>query len=252
MNAHKATAVSIPSRKTIAESDRERVIQEFTHVVKSMAHRLAFRLPAYMDAEDLMSVGIMGLMDAMDKYDPTREAKFKTYAEFRIRGAMLDEIRSMDWIPRSVHERIALLQRTYSELLHRLGRPPTDQEVGKELKMSPTELDDFLTRSRGAVVISLDDLGVQDADGHKIINVLTDSNQPDPLSLLVSERARHVLETAIHELPEKERTVLSLYYFEELTMKEIGQALKVTESRVCQIHSKAILHLKARLQPVDV
>ncbi|MCS6326870.1 MAG: FliA/WhiG family RNA polymerase sigma factor [Nitrospira sp.] len=251
-HARKALAAGNAPRRVIEEADRERVIQEFTHVVKAMAHRLAFRLPAYMDAEDLMSVGIMGLMDAMDKYDPTREAKFKTYAEFRIRGAMLDEIRSMDWIPRSVHERITLLQKTYSELLHRLGRPPTDQEVGKELKMSQEELDEFLTRSRGAVVISLDDLGVQDADGHKIIIMLTDSNQPDPLSMLVSERARHVLETAIQDLPEKERLVLSLYYFEELTMKEIGQALKVTESRVCQIHSKAILHLKARLEPVDV
>ena len=252
MDARKMSAVRNAPRRVIAEADRERVIQEFTHVVKAMAHRLAFRLPAYMDAEDLMSVGIMGLMDAMDKYDPTREAKFKTYAEFRIRGAMLDEIRSMDWIPRSVHERITLLQKTYSELLHRLGRPPTDQEVGTELKMSAEELDEFLTRSRGAVVISLDDLGVQDADGHKSISVLPDSNQPDPLSVLVSERARHVLEAAIQDLPEKERLVLSLYYFEELTMKEIGQALKVTESRVCQIHSKAILHLKARLEPVDV
>jgi RNA polymerase sigma factor for flagellar operon FliA len=251
MDVRKAAVTGPTPRKVIAEADRERVIREFTHVVKAMAHRLAFRLPAYMDAEDLMSVGIIGLMDAMDKYDPAREAKFKTYAEFRIRGAMLDEIRSMDWIPRSVHERITLLQKTYSELLSRLGRPPTDQEVGKELNMSAEELDEFLTRSRGAVVVSLDDLGVQDADGRKIIGMLTDPNQPDPLSVLVSERARHVLESAIQELPERERTVLSLYYFEELTMKEIGQALKVTESRVCQIHSKAILHLKARLQPVE-
>ncbi len=251
MHGRKAgTTRSVP-QKAIEESDRERVIQEFAHVVKAMAHRLAFRLPAYLDAEDLMSVGIIGLMDAMDKYDPKREAKFKTYAEFRIRGAMLDEIRSMDWIPRSVHERIALLQKTYSELLNRFGRPPSDQEVATELRMSAEELDEFLTRSRGAVVISLDDLGVHDPDGTKIVSMLTDPNQPDPLSVLVNDRERKVLESAIQELPEKERVVLSLYYFEELTMKEIGQALKVTESRVCQIHSKAILHLKARLQPVD-
>jgi RNA polymerase sigma factor for flagellar operon FliA len=111
MDARKMSALRNAPRRVIAEADRERVIQEFTHVVKAMAHRLAFRLPAYMDAEDLMSVGIMGLMDAMDKYDPTREAKFKTYAEFRIRGAMLDEIRSMDWIPRSVHERLRSFKR---------------------------------------------------------------------------------------------------------------------------------------------
>jgi len=239
------------STTTGAPSDRERLIKEFAHVIRSMAHRLAFRLPAYLDAEDLISVGTIGLMDAMDKYDSKREAKFKTYAEFRIRGAMLDEIRSMDWIPRSVHERITLLQKTYSELLNRHGRPPTDEEVAVELKMSLPELDDFLTRSRGAIVVSLDDLGVQDPDGHKIVSMLTDTSQPDPLATLVNERERKVLGSAIQELPEKERLVLTFYYFEELTMKEIGNLLKVTESRVCQIHSKAILHLKARLQTVD-
>ena len=108
---------------------REQLIKEFAHVIRAMAHRLAFRLPAYLDAEDLISVGTIGLMDAMDRYDPTREAKFKTYAEFRIRGAMLDEIRSMDWIPRSVHERIGLLQKTHTALISRLGRPPQDEEV---------------------------------------------------------------------------------------------------------------------------
>jgi RNA polymerase sigma factor for flagellar operon FliA len=239
------------SKADAVRGDRERIIQEFTHVIRSMAHRLAFRLPAYLDAEDLVSVGIIGLMDAMEKYDPSREAKFKTYAEFRIRGAMLDEIRSMDWIPRSVHERITLLQRTYSELLNRHGRPPTDEEVAAELKMSLQELDEFLTRARGAIVVSLDDLGVQDQDGHTILGMLTDVSQPDPLASLVSGRERQVLCQAIQELAEKERLVLTLYYFEELTMKEIGQILKVTESRVCQIHSKAIVHLKARLQPVE-
>ncbi len=239
-------------RKLNAEGgDRERIIQEFTHVIRAMAHRLAFRLPAYLDAEDLVSVGIIGLMDAMEKYDPTREAKFKTYAEFRIRGAMLDEIRSMDWIPRSVHERVTLLQKTYSELLNRHGRPPTEEEVAAELKMTLAELDEFLTRARGAIVVSLDDLGVQDQDGHKILGMLTDASQPDPLASLVNGRERQVLCRAIQELAEKERLVLTLYYFEELTMKEIGQILKVTESRVCQIHSKAIVHLKARLQPVE-
>ena len=241
-----------PAKSNALRGDRERIIQEFTHVIRSMAHRLAFRLPAYLDAEDLVSVGIIGLMDAMERYDPTREAKFKTYAEFRIRGAMLDEIRSMDWIPRSVHERIALLQKTYSELLNRHGRPPTDEEVAAELKMSLQELEEFLSRARGAIVVSLDDLAVQDQDGHKILGLLTDSSQPDPLASLVHGRERQVLCQAIQELAEKERLVLTLYYFEELTMKEIGQVLKVTESRVCQIHSKAIVHLKARLQPVEI
>jgi RNA polymerase sigma factor FliA len=230
------------------EARREQLIKEFAHVIRAMAHRLAFRLPAYLDAEDLISVGTIGLMDAMDKYDPTREAKFKTYAEFRIRGAMLDEIRSMDWIPRSVHERIGLLQRTLTGLMSRLGRPPRDEEVAAELKMSLEELDDFASRARGAVMISIDDLCLYEHDGHQAVKVLTDTHTPDPLSTLVNERERKLIGGAIQLLPEKERLVLTLYYYEELTMKEIGNLLKVTESRVCQIHTKAILRLKAQLQ----
>jgi RNA polymerase sigma factor for flagellar operon FliA len=233
------------------DASREQIIREFAHVIRAIAHRLAFRLPAYLDAEDLISVGVIGLMDAMDKYDPSREAKFKTYAEFRIRGAMLDEIRSMDWIPRSVHERIAQLQRTQIELMNRLGRPATDEEVASALKMSVSELDDFLSRSRGAVLISLDDLGIQEPDGNKILKMLADRQHPDPLSMIVNERERESLGKAIQQLPEKERTVLTLYYYEELTMKEIGKILKVTESRVCQIHTKAVMHLKVAMESLQ-
>ncbi len=241
---------AIPRERTSSSAEEDRrgqLIKEFAHVIRVMAHRLAFRLPAYLDAEDLISVGTIGLMDAMDKYDPTREAKFKTYAEFRIRGAMLDEIRSMNWIPRSVHERIGLLQKTHTDLMSRLGRPPLDEEVAAELKMSQEELDDFLTRARGAVMISIDDLSLHEPDGHKVVTVLADTHNPDPLATLVNERERELIGGAIQLLPEKERLVLTLYYYEELTMKEIGELLKVTESRVCQIHTKAILRLKTHL-----
>jgi RNA polymerase sigma factor FliA len=230
------------------DTQRELIIKEFAHVVKAMAYRLAYRLPAYMDAEDLVSVGIIGLMDAMDKYDPNREAKFKTYAEFRIRGAMLDEIRSMDWIPRSVHERVSLLQRTHTKLLNRLGRPPTDEEVAGEMKLSPAELDDFLVRSQGAVLLSLDDFNLHEPDGPKILDMLADRQHPDPLAMILNDRERSRVTDAIQQLPEKERLVLTLYYYEELTMKEIGRILKVTESRVCQIHTQAVLHLKGTLE----
>lgn len=229
-------------------AERERVIREFAPVIRAMAHRLAFRLPAHLDAEDLVSVGVIGLMDAMNKYDPTREAKFKTYAEFRIRGAMLDEIRSMDWIPRSVHERIGLLQKTRQDLMKKHGRPPTDEEVAAALGMSIGELDDFISRSQGAVLLSIQDLNAQEVDGHRVLRMLIDTQHPDPLSTVVAENVRQVLGEAIEQLPEKERMVLTLYYYEELTMKEIGSVLKVTESRVCQIHAKAILRLKTKLQ----
>jgi RNA polymerase sigma factor for flagellar operon FliA len=234
-----------------SDSHRELIIKEFAHIVKGMAYRLAYRLPAYMDAEDLVSVGIIGLMDAMDKYDPGREAKFKTYAEFRIRGAMLDEIRSMDWIPRSVHERVTLLQRTHAQLLNRLGRPPTDEEIAVEMKLSPAELDDFLMRSQGAVLVSLDDFNLHEPDGPKILDVLADTEHPDPLTIILNDRDRERVADAIRQLPEKERLVLTLYYYEELTMKEIGRILKVTESRVCQIHTKAVLHLKGTLESLQ-
>jgi RNA polymerase sigma factor FliA len=237
--------------ESTSDSHRERIIQEFSHIVKAMAYRLAYRLPAYMDAEDLVSVGIIGLMDAINKYDPGREAKFKTYAEFRIRGAMLDEIRSMDWIPRSVHERVSLLQRTHTKLLNRLGRPPTDEEVAAEMKLSPAELDEFLVRSRGAILVSLDDFNMHEPEGAKVLDVLADTQHPDPLSIILNDRERERVAEAIQQLPEKERLVLTLYYYEELTMKEIGRILKVTESRVCQIHTKAVLHLKGKLEVVE-
>lgn len=234
-----------------SEEHRERVIREFAPMIKTMAHRLAFRLPAHMDAEDLISAGIIGLMDAMNKYDPRKEAKFKTYAEFRIRGAMLDEIRSANWIPRSVHERVNHLQKTMSELMSRLGRAPSDEEVAAVLGVSLSELDELLVLAKGVALMSLEDLGVQEPDGSKILKSLTDHRQVDPLSAVVNERERQRLVNGIHALPHVERLVLTLYYYEELTMKEIGHILHVTESRVCQIHAKAILHLKARLRADD-
>lgn len=246
-------AVDVKAVKTrwTEEAERERIIKEFAPVVKAIAHRLAFRLPAHLDADDLISVGIIGLMDAMQKYDPSREAKFKTYAEFRIRGAMLDEMRSMDWIPRSVHERLSLLEKVNADLLGRLGRPPTQEELAAELKLSPAELADFLSRAQGAVLVSLEDLGVQETDGRKILRMLVDTQHPDPLATVVTENRRELLAKAIDGLPKKERLVLTLYYCEELTMKEIGRILNVTESRVCQLHTKAIVTLKAKLRGLD-
>lgn len=232
-------------------AERERIIREFVPVIKAMAQRLAFRLPAHLDIDDLVSAGVIGLMDALEKYDPSREAKFKTYAEFRIRGAMLDEIRAMDWVPRSVHERIARLQKTYADLLNTLGRPPTDEEVATALNLSQDELDEWLTSAQGAVVLSLDDLGDESADRGDIVRMLVDRQHPDPLATVVSENVRELVAQAIERLPEKERLVITLYYYEELTMKEIGLVLKVTESRVCQLHAKALLRLKAMLRPLQ-
>ena len=227
---------------------REALIKEFAPTIKYLASRLAIRLPAYLDAEDLFSVGLIGLLNAFDRYDPTREAKFKTYAEYRIRGAMLDEIRSMDWIPRSVRDRISLLQRTCEKLQKRLSRPPTEEEIAEAMGFSQKELSDFLVRSQGAFLLSLDDLNTHDPEPRMLLQCMADPEARDPLAELVSQDKRKLLAAAIEALPHKERLVLTLYYYEELTMKEIGKVLFVTESRVSQLHSQALLRLKASLK----
>ncbi len=231
----------------VQDSEQERTIREFAPVIRAWAYRLAMRLPAHLDVEDLMSAGVIGLMDAMMKYDSSREAKFRTYAEFRIRGAMLDEIRSMDWIPRSVRERILLVHRTHAELVKRLGRPPTKGEVAGALNLSLTELEEFLSRSQGAVVLSMHELIGREMEGNGHRRLRIAAQQPDPLATTLTENIRQRLTGAIDQLPEKERTVLILYYRDELTMREIGSMLKITESRVSQIRAKAILCLRAKL-----
>ena len=237
-----------PSARRAYEDRREALIKEFTSTIKYLASRLSVRLPSYLDAEDLFSVGLIGLLNAFERYDPTREAKFKTYAEYRIRGAMLDEIRSMDWIPRSVRDRITLLQRTCEGLQRKLGRPPTEEEIGEKMQLSQEELSDFMTRSQGAFVLSLDDLESQEPEPRRLLQCLADQSARDPLAELVGEAKRKQLAAAIEGLPQKERLVLTLYYYEELTMKEIGKTLSVTESRVSQLHSQALLRLKSSLK----
>jgi RNA polymerase sigma factor for flagellar operon FliA len=241
------TAKTSASRRAYEER-REALIKEFAPTIKYLASRLAVRLPSYLDAEDLFSVGLIGLLNAFDRYDPTREAKFKTYAEYRIRGAMLDEIRSMDWIPRSVRDRISLLQRTCDGLQKRLGRPPSEEEIGEAMGLSQEELSDFLVRSQGAFILSLDDLDSHEPEPRMLMQCMADPSARDPLAELVSEDKRKQLATAIETLPQKERLVLTLYYYEELTMKEIGKVLSVTESRVSQLHSQALIRLKGSLK----
>jgi RNA polymerase sigma factor for flagellar operon FliA len=243
-----ANTAKSPAARRAYEERREALIKEFAPTIKYLASRLAVRLPSYLDAEDLFSVGLIGLLNAFDRYDPTREAKFKTYAEYRIRGAMLDEIRSMDWIPRSVRDRITLLQRTCEGLQKRLGRPPTEEEIGEKMGLNQEELSDFLTRSQGAFVLSLDDLDSHEPEPRMLLQCLADQQAKDPLAELVGAAKRKQLAVAIEDLPQKERLVLTLYYYEELTMKEIGKVLSVTESRVSQLHSQALLRLKTTLK----
>ena len=224
------------------------LIVEFTPIIRYMAQKLSFRLPPSMDIEDLIHAGVIGLMDAIGKYNPSKEAQFKTYAEFRIRGAMLDEIRSLDWVPRSVREKIGLLRKAFEKLANRLGRAPSEEEVTQELNMDQDQYETFMFQAKPAILFSLEDLGWGDEDGRAFFESIPDKETKNPFLSALSEETRSKLVRAIRELPEKEKWVISLYYDEELTMKEIGQAMRLTESRVCQLHAQAILRLKAKLR----
>ena len=237
------------ARKGIVDpAVRDKLIQEYGSKIKYMAYRLSYRLQPDIGIDDLISAGIIGLMDAMDKYDPGKETLFKTYAEFRIRGAMLDEIRAMDWIPRSVKEKASLLYRTVAQLEKRLGRSPTEEEMAGELKMNMTEYQEFLAQSRASAMISIEDLGFNQDNDRDIFECIGEPEKRDPLTLLLSKDTRNILARAIENLPEKERKVVSMYYYNELTMKEIGKILEVTESRISQLHTQAMFRLKGKLQ----
>lgn len=239
-----------PGVPYLNSTDVERVVAEFGPAIRYLAGRLAFRLPPYLDVDDLVHVGVIGLMDAMDKFDPTKEVKFKTYAELRIRGAMLDEIRSLAWVPRSVREKGGLLHKTSDALEKRLGRAPSEEELAAALGMDATQFATFTAQARSVALLSLEDLGVQGEDDRDLLEAVADPQAADPLRVLLVEDVRRRVLGAIDALPEKERLVVSLYYVEELTMKEIGRVLKVTESRVCQLHSQAINRLKGTIGEV--
>lgn len=238
-----------PSRPLpLTDHQRDKMIEEYAPVVRYLAQRLVFRLPPHLDLEDLIQAGIIGLMDAIVKYDASREAQFKTYAEFRIRGAMLDEIRALNWVPRSVREKVVLLQNTIGELEKKLKRHPSEEEMAAALEMSLGEFEAFLSQAKATTLLRLDDLGLKEGEERNLFDSLADAQAEDPLILLLSQDTRETLIAAIRNLPKKEQLVVSLYYENELNMKEIGKVLSVTESRVCQLHTQAILRLKNRLK----
>lgn len=227
---------------------KDALIREHAPLVKIIASRLAVRLPNHIDINDLISVGIEGLIKALDRFDPSKGVKMETYLSFRIRGAMLDELRNMDWVPRSVRQKVKQLEAEYLRIEAKLGRPPMDEEIAACFGMDEKEYQKFLKDAGGAAVLSLEDMGIgEDGEQKNILECIADSNSKDPIVNLNIEEIKRHLTMAVNELPEKERFVLSLYYYDELNLKEIGKVLGITESRVCQIHSQAILRLKAKL-----
>ena len=229
---------------------RERLILHYSPLVKFVAGRVAAGLPQSIEQSDLVSYGIFGLIDAIDKFDPGRGFKFETYAISRIKGAIIDELRSIDWVPRSVRAKARAIERAYSKLENELKRSPEDNEVAAELEMSHGELAQTLSQISFTGLVALDDLlaaSSGDRTGSATVGDTIADRQHDPVEAFESDEMKHLLADAINRMPDRERLVLTLYYYEGLTLAEIGGILGVTESRVCQIHTKAILQLRGRL-----
>lgn len=232
-------------------SVREELILEHTPMIRYVAGRIAMRLPSHVVLDDLLSAGVVGLIDAVDKFNPDVKVKFKTYAEFRIRGAILDELRAMDWVPRSVRKKSSNLEGVYKKLEQELGRPAEDEEVAATLGIDLDQLFKLLDQVKGVNLFSLDDAEgpFPTLDAETVLKAMGRQEEgEDPLVMLGLSELRKQVAAAIEGLPEKEKLVVSLYYYDELTMREIGQVLGYTESRISQMHTKAILRLKARLR----
>ncbi len=235
-------------KKNIKRNQKEELIKEYAPLIKFVAQKIAVRLPPNIELDDLISAGSIGLMDAIDKWDPTRDNKFKTYAEFRIRGSILDELRSQDWIPRSVRDKAKALDRTIAQLENELSRYPTEDEISARLNMPIEEFHDLVNQVRPVSLLSIDDQPTfSDSDKKSISNLLEGAKSGNPFNQLNVKVVKDVVAKAIEELPERQRLVLSLYYFEDLNLKEIGQVLRVTESRVSQLHAQAVMRLRAKL-----
>jgi RNA polymerase sigma factor for flagellar operon FliA len=227
---------------------RDQLILHYSPLVKYVAGRVAVGLPQNVEQSDLVSYGIFGLIDAIDKFDPARGFKFETYAIARIMGAILDELRSIDWVPRSVRAKARAIEKAYGTLESELHRTPTDKELGVELEMSDDQLQTTLNQISFIGLVALDEMlaGGDRGDSMTLGDPVADSGE-GPVGAYEVEEMRHILADAINRMPEREKVVLTLYYYEGLTLAEIGSVLGVTESRVCQIHTKAVLQLRSRM-----
>jgi len=227
---------------------RNQEIIQHLPIVKSVVHRIAVHLPASVEIDDLINAGVIGLMNAMDKYDPARGNKFSTYAVFRIKGAVISELRSRDFLSRSSRSKVRDLRNAYDKLEQKPGREVKDEDVAREMGI---ELDEFykIRTTSNMSFVSFEELGYSAKEEKEtLMSSLANGSTDDPSSLTGLKEIKGCIAGAIEELPEKEKLVVSLYYWDELTMKEIGEALQITESRVSQIHSQAIIHLRAKLR----
>lgn len=227
----------------------DELVMKYAPLVKSIVLRMAAKLPMDVsDKEDLINVGIIGLMSALEKYDAKRNVQFETYARFRIRGAVLDELRNRDWVPRSTRNKDNRLEEAFNLLQRELGRPPDEQEMSRHLGLSLDEYYALLDEVKSISIVSKEDLPVDYIEKYESEEVMDAIDRGNPLKYMTNRDMMDGLKKAINNLPEKEKLVLSLYYFEELTMKEIGKVINLTESRVCQLHAQATLRLRGAIK----
>jgi RNA polymerase sigma factor FliA len=233
-----------------SQSARERLIIHYSPLVKYVAGRVGVGLPPNVEQADLISYGIFGLIDAIEKFEPSRGIKFETYSINRIRGAIIDELRAIDWVPRSVRSKARNVERAYSTLENKLKRPPSDDEMAEEMELSREELNHVYSQLSSVSLVALDELMSVEGDrGDRLslIETLEDTRVLSPTEVLETAEMRSILTGAVNRLPEREKIVITLYYYEGLTLSEIGQVLGVTESRICQMHTKAVLALRGKI-----
>ncbi|HKB50062.1 MAG TPA: RNA polymerase sigma factor WhiG [Solirubrobacterales bacterium] len=232
---------------------RERLVVAYSPLVKFVAGRLGAGLPSHVEDADLISYGLMGLIGSIERFEPERGIKFETFAMTRIRGAIIDELRSLDWVPRSVRSRAREIEAAQSKLEHELQRAPTEAELAAKVGLTEEELQTSLLEIANSSVYALDELWtISDSSGDSVslLDTISDPRAEDPQESLASSEIKDRLTESISGLPEREQLVVALYYYENLTLREIGEVLGVTESRVSQLHTKAVMRLKSALQEV--
>ncbi|MEK6531045.1 MAG: FliA/WhiG family RNA polymerase sigma factor [Deltaproteobacteria bacterium] len=237
-----------PKASSLKKPERDKLLIDNLHIVKIIAYQVAMNLPPHIDVNDLMSAGTIGLLEAIDRFDVSKGVQFNTYASIRVRGAIMDELRSMDWMTRSMRDKSNQLEKAFMAVEKKTGRPAETDEVANFLGISIDDLHSILSEVSALSVFSLEDIGVNHDEGMDILECIKDPEGKDPMAVAKLNQIKRRVAEAVEGLPEKEKLIVSLYYYDELTLKEIGKVLEITESRVCQLHSQTMHRLKARLK----